>query len=306
MTTQQNKKITLGILLTFIICIGSAILATYSTGPYGNYPNPGVHPGMIGPGTFNTSGAANPQWSFPGGITIGNPAGGNMGTGTINAEEFYKNGILFNGRAGGIGGLECAIRNTTGIPNSTHPVSVTCESGEVLTGGSCSSTIFFGGLPSGNTWSCISLTGLIPVTAYAICCNVTGGGTSTEEKYCKRTNATYTGNLGGIAGADAKCQAEFGAGWSFADTKEEVSMVMSVDPLFYFGLSNGVYSTGYDGHSSGGAWIYLDSSYNCHGWTSSSGVGVNPSGTTLYPDIAIYGINHRKCFTSRSIWCCPP
>ena len=67
---NQNKKLTLGILLTFIICIGSAILATYSTGPYGNYPNPGVHPGMIGPGTFNASGIANPQWKFLGDLSI--------------------------------------------------------------------------------------------------------------------------------------------------------------------------------------------------------------------------------------------
>ena len=68
--SKQNKKLTLGILLTFIICIGSAILATYSTGPYGNYPNPGIHPGMIGPGTFNDSGVANPQWTIPGDLKI--------------------------------------------------------------------------------------------------------------------------------------------------------------------------------------------------------------------------------------------
>jgi len=110
MATQQNKKLTLGILLTFIICIGSAILATYSTGPYGNYPNPGVHPGMIGPGTFNDSEVANPQWNIPGnldvignatiqgklnissGLVIGNPANGSMGAGTINVENIYVNG----------------------------------------------------------------------------------------------------------------------------------------------------------------------------------------------------------------------
>ncbi len=68
--SKQNKKLTLGILLTFIICIGSAILATYSTGPYGNYPNPGMHPGMIGPGTFNDSGLANPQWNIPGDLNV--------------------------------------------------------------------------------------------------------------------------------------------------------------------------------------------------------------------------------------------
>jgi len=115
MVTQQNKKLTLGILLTFIICIGSAILAAYSTGPYGNYPNPGIHPGMIGPGTFNDSGMANPQWEIPGklnidknatvkgtlnidkGLIIGNPAGGDKGTGTINVESVYVNGSRMDG-----------------------------------------------------------------------------------------------------------------------------------------------------------------------------------------------------------------
>ncbi len=110
MTTQQNKKLTLGILLTFIICIGSAILAGYSTGPYGDYPNPGMHPGMIGPGSFNASGMADPQWEIPGdlrinanatvkgtlsidkGLVIGSPTGGDMGTGTINIEKIYIDG----------------------------------------------------------------------------------------------------------------------------------------------------------------------------------------------------------------------
>lgn len=34
-----------------------------------------------------------------------------------------------------------------------------------------------------------------------------------EKKYGKLTDTRYTTNLGGIAGADAKCQADFGAGW---------------------------------------------------------------------------------------------
>ena len=71
MVNNSNKKFTLGILLTFIICIGSAIFAGYSTGPYGNYPNPGHHPGEIGPGIFNASNSTNPYWSFPGKVGIG-------------------------------------------------------------------------------------------------------------------------------------------------------------------------------------------------------------------------------------------
>ncbi|MCK4730199.1 MAG: DUF1566 domain-containing protein [Candidatus Aenigmarchaeota archaeon] len=87
MTTQQNKKLTLGILLTFIICIGSAILATYSTGPYGNYPNPGIHPGMIGPGTFNDSSMANPQWNIPGDLDV---------SGKLDANKGIKVGFVDN------------------------------------------------------------------------------------------------------------------------------------------------------------------------------------------------------------------
>ena len=70
MQYKQNKKLILGILLTFIICIGSAIFAAYSTGPYGAYPNPGIHPGMVGPGTFNASGVVNPQWNFLGDLGV--------------------------------------------------------------------------------------------------------------------------------------------------------------------------------------------------------------------------------------------
>jgi len=86
MVNKVNKKLFLGILLTFIICIGSAILATYSTGPYGNYPNPGHHPGEIGPGTFNASGISIPNWSFP--DSTGNRL---SGVEIINGEgQFYK------------------------------------------------------------------------------------------------------------------------------------------------------------------------------------------------------------------------
>ncbi len=69
MVSKENKKLILGVLLTFIVCISSAILAAYSTGPEFDYPNPGHHPGEIGPGTFNASGESGAWWYFPeGGI----------------------------------------------------------------------------------------------------------------------------------------------------------------------------------------------------------------------------------------------
>ncbi|OYT43595.1 MAG: hypothetical protein B6U88_00450, partial [Candidatus Aenigmarchaeota archaeon ex4484_56] len=62
---NSNKKLIFGILLTFLVCIGSVIFASYSTGPYGNYPNPGHHPGEIGPGTFNCSETTGCYFEFP-------------------------------------------------------------------------------------------------------------------------------------------------------------------------------------------------------------------------------------------------
>ncbi len=41
----------------------------------------------------------------------------------------------------------------------------------------------------------------------------TGGGGACVAK----TRTRYAGNLGGVSGADAKCAAEFGTGWRFAD-----------------------------------------------------------------------------------------
>ncbi len=62
MLSKSNKKLILGILLTFIVCIGSAILAL-------DYPNPGHPASEIGPGTFNASGVSGAWWYFPeGGI----------------------------------------------------------------------------------------------------------------------------------------------------------------------------------------------------------------------------------------------
>jgi len=90
MVNKINKKLTLGILLTFIICIGSAIFAGYSTGPYGNYPNPGVHPGMIGPGIFNASGMANPIWVIPGILNMNNNRIINISTPTASSDVATK------------------------------------------------------------------------------------------------------------------------------------------------------------------------------------------------------------------------
>jgi len=71
------------------------------------------------------------------------------------------------------------------------------------------------------------------------------------------TAAQYNGNLGGQAGADAKCQAEFGAGWKFAEMGKLVSGV----PVTGSVQANG--------------WITNTSfTQNCSNWTNgTSGQG---------------------------------
>ena len=74
-----------------------------------------------------------------------------------------------------------------------------------------------------------------------------------------QTAAIYNGNLGGFSGADAKCAAEFGTGWKFAEIGKLVS---------------GISVTGGTGMS---AWIN-NATYgsSCGNWTNSGG-GLNGS-----------------------------
>ncbi len=90
MVGKENKKLILGVLLTFIVCMGSAILAAYSTGPEFDYPNPGHQANEIGPGTFNASGESNPYWSFPA-DELGNIAF------LINGTGFFYEGLRIVG-----------------------------------------------------------------------------------------------------------------------------------------------------------------------------------------------------------------
>ena len=72
------------------------------------------------------------------------------------------------------------------------------------------------------------------------------------------TRVTYSGNLGGLSGADAKCAADFGTGWRFATVWEMASCIgvpassSTAPPL----------------------WIHSPSGSNCSNWTSNdSGQG---------------------------------
>jgi len=65
---MENKKLIFGVLLTFLVCLSSTILASYMTNPVDTslkYPNPGHYPGEIGPGTFNCSETTGCYFEFP-------------------------------------------------------------------------------------------------------------------------------------------------------------------------------------------------------------------------------------------------
>ena len=84
---MENKKLIFGVLLTFLVCLSSTILASYMTNPVDpslKYPNPGHYPGEIGPGTFNDSNSANPYWKFPGDLNVT----GNL---TLHYGDLYLN-----------------------------------------------------------------------------------------------------------------------------------------------------------------------------------------------------------------------
>jgi hypothetical protein len=79
--------------------------------------------------------------------------------------------------------------------------------------------------------------------------------TASSTPILMMTAVTYTGNLGGVAGADAKCVAEFGASWKFAEIgKLQVGVAPTGEVL---------------------AWIHDAASNSCQGWTSSSGTYTN-------------------------------
>jgi hypothetical protein len=75
--------------------------------------------------------------------------------------------------------------------------------------------------------------------------------TASNTPILMMTAATYTGNLGGTTGADAKCVAEFGPGWKFAEAGK---------------IQAGVVPTG-----GALAWVNEAPSSFCSGWTNGTG-----------------------------------
>jgi len=83
------------------------------------------------------------------------------------------------------------------------------------------------------------------------------GGGSGSAAICGNTRQKYNGNLGGLAGADAKCEADFGSGWRFATTGNWAAAARS------FAVSVG--------------WVHqFDASVTCNSWTSSNSADTGP------------------------------
>ena len=110
-----------------------------------------------------------------------------------------------------------------------------------------------------------------------------GGGGSVV---CAATRTAYTGDLGGLSGADNKCVQEFGTGWKFAHFN---TVLMSSGNLV---AGNAGYGPTY---SANPTWAHYPSGQNCSNWTSSdsSMFGTNLVGTGNWP-----------CNNPYSIACC--
>ena len=140
-----------------------------------------------------------------------------------------------------------------------------------LSGGSYSAT----GNPSGAVAKANQNAAIQPPT---VIIQATAGG----GYMIATTLARYTGNLGGVAGATAKCVAEFGSGWRFATTGMRFALG-----------SNG---------SVVGSWIQDANSVGSNdwsGWTTTSGTGPIANGLTA----ASNNLYANNCSSPQAIVC---
>lgn len=140
-----------------------------------------------------------------------------------------------------------------------------------------------------------------------------GGGFWTSsanacELICLMTNTKYTGNLGGLSGADAKCAAEY-PGFKFMRTPMAISRVagtVASSAVDYSAVPvMGVHS----------AWTNGPNGTNtCTNWTDGGGWGSSHGSVIMihngvYVDRVDTTHNggsgpHTQCSTARPIWCC--
>lgn len=117
---------------------------------------------------------------------------------------------------------------------------------------------------------------------------------------CTVTTATYTGNLGGLAGADAKCAAEF-PGFKFMRSPTLAMMNLNsaslIAALQYAGVNSSINGS-YRGAWSGPAQNYVGN--DCSVWTGTSG---NGSITAQYSGTNLVAYQ-SACSTAMPLMCC--
>ena len=104
------------------------------------------------------------------------------------------------------------------------------------------------------------------------------------------TEATYTGDLGGVAGADAKCQAEFGPSFHFCDCDKALGAMPGAADVV--------------------AWC-KGGSYNCKNWTydgsipSAAGCIITTSGGWRVECVSFYSSPDVQCNNAKNrLVCC--
>jgi hypothetical protein len=97
------------------------------------------------------------------------------------------------------------------------------------------------------------------------------------------TYATYTGNLGGTTGGNAKCAAEFGTGWKFATYGKLVGLQMNVNMT---------------------AWVDAGPTVSCNNWTDGTNAQTGAYTQINAPSGALYwSYNTNSCNNNRQLLC---
>ena len=182
-------------------------------------------------------------------------------------------------------------------------------------------------LAVGGTITAPTLTGLnAPINpsdavnkAYVDAASGGGGSGSGISNYCKITANAYTGNMGGLSGANAKCVAEFGTGWKMATLPGLTEYLISSPGSE---TAWGLLFTGSDSSwvdSTGSGFISDPSpnvSTNCENWTAVSGPNPGPPAPPglpgNYQGVAVsYSSGSgslvstvRQCTSTYTILCC--
>jgi len=117
----------------------------------------------------------------------------------------------------------------------------------------------------------------------------TGGGGACAAK----TRSRYNGNLGGVTGADAKCAAEFGTGWRFADLFSASSCI-----------SIGIETTMANTYEIPWYWAGADDAWSCGKWTTNDS-GTNGSYLTRQISSGVYSLGpaFRDCSNQWPLLC---